>query len=364
MDSFKKLTIISIMVLGIIFTGMTYLKANKEKELRFNFEKRLQGWTAFAGGKVLLTRENVKEGKNALEFRYIIKPQQFAAVGVGNLNLAGIRKISFWVKTDVPSLLVVAIEERDGSSYNYAFSTQKKQWQKIEFGIDSFELDDDSQDENDRLDIAQVNGLLIVDAASFFGGKAGPRTLWLDDFQASEKPFIRPDYFSFDQDLKGWSTIFTDIGSLSVTNDPENIKQGKGALEFSYELKKDKFLAVFTKGVDLSQMKKISFWLKTDEPSIIVIGIKERDKSEYNYLVQTGKEKWVKVEIKPEQFNLSDDSNDENNKLDIDQLDGSLVILDADNFFREIGKQKLWIDELKIHSVKNNMKETTENTDE
>ena len=349
MKNTKNIILACFSVFGIIIGCIFLISARYDKEIVFDFEESTQGWTALAGGKVLLTHQESYEGNNALEFRYIIKPGQFAAVGIGNLNLVGIRKFFFWIKTDVPSLLAVVTEENDGSSYNYAFSTQENQWQKIEFSTAAFELDEDSRDENGILDLDQVDGLLIADVTGFFGSNPGPRILWLDDFRLSEEPFTPPDRFSFDNSLDGWFTIFTDIGKVSITHNLENIKQGNGALEYSYELEREKYLAVFTKGLNLSVFEKISFWIKTDEPSVIVIGIKERDRSEYNHFVQTPGNKWIKVEIKPDQFTLSDDSYDENNRLDLVQLDGSVVVLDADNFLGESGLQKFWIDEFRVH---------------
>jgi len=86
--------------------------------------------------------------------------------------------------------------------------------------------------------------------------------------------------------------------------------------------------------------------LKTDSPTTVVIGCIERDGSSYVHIVQTGGGAWLHVSAPFVTFALSEDSRDENGRLDLDQI-GTLVIADAAGFMPVApASRTLWLDDV------------------
>lgn len=159
----------------------------------FNFNKDKEGWQPI-NSNISVTKENknVKEGRGALEWRYKVQPQQYSAVVKGNLNAQfsdDEKGVSLWLKSDKPGTIIIQFTENDGSNYQYINSNKPigEKWQKIQLSFNELTLDADTPDENERLDVAQINEMWLVDAAGYYGGVVGPRTVWIDDIRIIEK---------------------------------------------------------------------------------------------------------------------------------------------------------------------------------
>lgn len=164
--------------------------------------------------------------------------------------------------------------------------------------------------------------------------------------------------FPFDDSTEGWSSISV-IGdpatsdlSFDVTSKPSDVKVGKGALETHYRVEEKKMAGII-RPVDGLAGKGLRVWLKTDTPATLVLGLIERDGSGYQYVVQTPLNKWTFVEVPFISFNLSDDSKDENGRLDPDQV-SMILVADAGGFLPGAGIERtLWVDEYEITSELN-----------
>jgi hypothetical protein len=102
--------------------------------------------------------------------------------------------IRFSVKSDAPTVMAFAIREKGGARYDTYFYCQANKWQDIAIDLDSLALAADSPDENGRLDLDQVAGIYLADAAGMFveafSGQDGPRVMWLDDVEYSSKRVV------------------------------------------------------------------------------------------------------------------------------------------------------------------------------
>lgn len=90
-----------------------------------------------------------------------------AAIVPLEVSLEGLSDISFAVGTTYSLPLSVALREEDESSYNATVWSGAGQWNEVELQLDDFILEDDSLDENDKLDVDQVRTLAIVDLSVF-----------------------------------------------------------------------------------------------------------------------------------------------------------------------------------------------------
>lgn len=99
--------------------------------------------------------------------------------------------------------------------------------------------------------------------------------------------------YSFDQSLEGWQLLDPTLGEVGITHDPQNVKQGAGALEYTYVLEPDVVFGVGTGGIEFAATSTISFFVKTDAPSWLGVGVTERDGSAYAYYTHIAEaEQW------------------------------------------------------------------------
>jgi hypothetical protein len=118
----------------------------------------------------------------ALKASYRHSPDKFVALvrRVPRGRLEGTRWLSLGLASIKPVTLAVQVEERGGGKYNAVFKVPgdvrpfeaKLEWK-------NFTPADDSRDDNNRLDLDQINQLLILDATGFLELADGPNTLWL-----------------------------------------------------------------------------------------------------------------------------------------------------------------------------------------
>ncbi len=83
-----------------------------------------------------------------------------------------------------PAQVAVGVEERDGSRYNKLFELPGAgDWVTVEATWDEMERDQETPDENERLDPETIKSLAIADATAAFSGEAAGTTLWVDQIE-------------------------------------------------------------------------------------------------------------------------------------------------------------------------------------
>jgi hypothetical protein len=161
---------------------------------------------------------------------------------------------------------------------------------------------------------------------------------------------LMPIKFTFEETTDGWLAVPPPDGielTMSLTNDPSGVKVGKQSLMASYSIEKNR-LAGLARQIDGLSGTGIRVWLKTDVATMVILGLLERDESGYMHVVNTLPGEWVLVEKPYSEFNLGEDSKDENGKLDLDQVH-LLLIVDAGGFLPGAGGERtLWVDEYEI----------------
>ena len=167
---------------------------------------------------------------------------------------------------------------------------------------------------------------------------------------------------SFENDTEGWIAMGAN-GSVKVGKEA---KSGSGALQFSYSLDNKAISSlVFPAGVgNLTGMRRIRFWLKTDHdtPIAVVLAEKKPGGGDYAAMLWASKNVWLRVDLALSDFVASDGPNDpvdSNGKLDTDQVEG-IGILDFSAVFNQtpaespmivektVGAHTLLIDDFEI----------------
>lgn len=176
----------------------------------WDFEDGVQGWTTLdAKGKLKVTNaeDAVFSGKQALE---LVFPQRLpdsaapdAIPGTMIVEVEGLpaetKSLRFAVATGYSTPVLVALREKDESLYMAPVWSQEGQWNEVQLALSDLTLSvQDSQDENDKLDLDQVQYLAIADGSVFARAMAKQGIpfkvpdavemgVWLDDVVLSSK---------------------------------------------------------------------------------------------------------------------------------------------------------------------------------
>jgi len=341
-----------------------------ESLLTQDFENgELGGW-ATMGDKAKLTvvadKLLSKNGAASLRFNYDIAPGDMNAMLLAAdgpvPEMAFVRSLGFWIKTDYAAPIILMLQEQGGGRFMYIFSTPKDVWQRVEVTPEDFFLSedaDDPKDENNKLDMERIEAVAIADMSQIFaaneeiaallGVRPGPHALYIDDLSASTQPLTLPkagvatlDTFAYPQP----SWLGTAMVNLSVVAD-EGMK-GR-ALKATYRHSPDKFAAMvrrFGRGV-LKGTEWLSLGIASYKPITLIVQVEERGGGKYNVTVNVpGDLRPFEVKLPWKEFTPSDDSKDDNNRLDLDQVN-QLVILDATGFLQVAdGPNTFWLSQL------------------
>ena len=304
------------------------------------FEKGTEGFKSFAGRLMSVQEAGVvREGIGALQFEYEAEPDRLLFFSKGDLSLEGIRCVSFWVRTDSPSILVVALDELDGSSYSYMVSTRAAEWHYVSAELSDFRLGDDSSDENDRLDVGEVRSIAVGDLTVLLSEhfaehfrlagyeKQGLHRLWLDEMIFSpglktsrHAPSGRIVLDDLEGALEGWGCFEPGLGTVSHVQGAGEARSGAGALEFRYRSEQGRLAAAARIGLNLRGLGTIAFQVRSEHDAWLAAGLMEHDESSYVHPFQVTSGEWIEKEIPLEAFILGEDSDDENWRLDPDQV--------------------------------------------
>ncbi|MGQ9732633.1 MAG: hypothetical protein ACUVX8_15350 [Candidatus Zipacnadales bacterium] len=344
--------------------------------MEWSFDIDLANWQSTDPNAILAVTNdaNVTRGPEhggVLEYAYTPAAEVFSAVLTpirrGFMDGANIR---FWLKTSEYAVCLCAANEEDGSNYHAAFISLPNRWQEIAIDFSEFILGDDSQDENGRLDPTQIRGLGLVDMSAFLAQVAlqqpfiiapelGPRFLWVDDFQVSTEPVpsrwevteidgkraIRLD--SFERAPLQWMVIAG--RGVQVEYDSDFTTHGNFSLRLQYDLPPGKLIGVLTslQGVNLTGMKVLKLWLLSEVDTTLIVALKETDESNYHMMVELPtRDELAPFTLELAEFELSDDSVDENHRLDVEQIK-ELTIGDISALTTNIARvNTLWIDDV------------------
>lgn len=363
------------LVAAICFTNMLSNAQPLQALLYDDFEKGRSLWIVLGVGKVGVVKGDARSGQMALSFSYA-KGVAVAAMPTAPLPRA--RSASFWVKPSDTTVLLFAMQENDGSRYAAAFCVIGGRWQPVELSVDDFSLTPDTQDENGKLDMEQVVMLGFADALMLFqlAGEVKERTILLDDLVVSASEVQRRSRIAevegaklqliddFETPTLFWAPVIFTPGKIelnlkadiSVELGTGVARHGNGAISISYELQPNiisAFMTLLPRGFDPARSFTIS--VRASEPTGLIIALAENDGSRYQTFTYIPAGVWHDIAISVSDFQLAEDTKDENDRLDLNQVQ-SVIIADAGSLFADLiprlkGKKQLWIDRIALSSA-------------
>lgn len=140
-----------------------------------------------------LSVDALGEGKGgALKFAYARKAKKAQGLlrSVDKVDLKRATGLSLRLKSERDGLFIVTVGEKDGSRYQQIVPLKAVDgWTNLAYALSTFTLADDSTDENDTCDAAQIKEIGVTDISALLPEGGVPdeaaNTLWLDDVQFS-----------------------------------------------------------------------------------------------------------------------------------------------------------------------------------
>ena len=333
--------------------------------IRQTFLTSPYGWTVMGtGAKVSVVPDPLKlnSADGALRLDYTVAPGQFGvfALPLGDGVLARAKAFRVLVRSDYATNVVIGMQEADGGRYLATFYVPKDKWQQVELTPADFLLADgpnDPKDPDDKLDLDQIRGIGLTDAAALwaqtnntvladlFGVKPGPHTLYLADFQinavplngASGAPPAPTVIDAFAHPQIGWLVL----GGAEASQVSGAPLPGKG-LQIHYvqaPAKASGMLRSVRKGL-FTAATKLSMSVASVKATTLLIQVEEVDGNKYNatVYVPAGASKTTAVSVSFADFKAADDSKDKTGKLDLSQVN-KLLILDASGFKGDVQQE-------------------------
>lgn len=244
--------------------------------------------------------------------------------------------LEFAVKAKLRTPLIVALNEQDGSNYNRAVMVEPGEWRRVKLFWHNFVLEDNSADENGRLDGDQIGVIAFLDASFFLvalnemiapAGINLPKIdvseneIWLDDVKLTdEEPGAVGDLLT---DASGTVPLFIPIvrPDASVERLADGLA-GKPCWKVTYEVGEREVAGLWcgTSGEVFAGTSGIHITVKPLVRTLLIVQVKERDGSEYNVVLDIPDGQMEDRHIPWPEFKLGDNSTDENGRLDPDQL--------------------------------------------
>ena len=289
----------------------------------FSFDRGTHGFQALSGHLAAVQEPGAfVEGTGGLRYEYTLGPDTFTFITLDGKALRGRGHLRFWVRTEGAAFLLVSVEERDGSRYISTVCTRSLEWHHVCLDLSELALGDETEDENDTLDLDEVSSLSVGDitaaAAERFRlvgyPKSAQRTLWLDEmvFSATPLPCRTPEggravLDDFEGELTGWLVSEKRHGTLEIV-DGSDVGAAGQCLCFAYNMKPRRFVGAVKVGLNLAGADVICLRLKAERPSLVSISLGEADHSSYNHALNLPADEWVSKEVPFDAFALGDDS--------------------------------------------------------
>jgi hypothetical protein len=360
-----------------------------------DFENGIAGWSGFKVGpagfspdleaRVGITDKaaQVKSGKGSLYYIYTVAPKTIGLLALERrLALTGMQSIRFQVKCDAPTLMVFAAREKNGARYDTFLYCPANKWQDVAIDLDDLKPAADAKDDNTHLDLDQLAGIYLADAAGVFieafSGQGGPRIMYLDNIEYSSRrvalqrpqlgvpatgqPIIVDD---FEGGAIRWIPLLMqtqpvlniDITDADLKLDKQSAPNGGAkSMKATYKRERGNIEAWLhsLENVNLKSAQTLDLSLKTVQDGMFLVFLKEKDDSRYQQVISLKAEnRWQQFSWPLASFKLADDSTDENGKLDPGQIEEiSLAditgLLPAKMANGPLGNTSLWLDEVQF----------------
>ena len=345
-------------LLLMLFLGVTSL-------VRQTFDDGPAGWIAAGtGGTVRMTHEaaDVKSGKGALAFDYTVGGGvAVLALPLQGMDISKMDRVSFWIKSDVPTpIAVVFNEKKPGGDYSAICWSTGNTWQRVELDVADFQLNagpKDPVDPDGKLDLHAVQSIGIVDVSSMLGTRvddgspvvmdshAGKHSFFLDDFEVSSESGVPGRENTLIDDFRSPQLQWLTLGGATLK--PEN-----AGMRAVYEQKESRFVVLSRRigNVDLRSAESVAFDVASDRPAQLLLTLEEEAAGKaqgprYNLTLEVpGGGKVDHREVQLSAFEHAEDGPaDVDGKLDLDKLKSFLILDITGNFTHESARNSLWV---------------------
>jgi hypothetical protein len=153
-----------------------------------SFSRPQVGWFAIGDVKVSQLSGAPLTGRGIqLDYRQVQGKPVAVIRRIPRGTLTGKSTFSVDVASARPAKLLLQVEEKGGGKYNVLVDVPGgKQLKALSFPFTEFKAGDDSHDTNDKLDLDQVNQIVIVDVDALLGMTEADNTLWLGNVKAAK----------------------------------------------------------------------------------------------------------------------------------------------------------------------------------
>lgn len=127
--------------------------------------------------------------------------------------------------------------------------------------------------------------------------------------------------------LKGGQIAEDPSVKLEQIKGKEQVKSGEGALSYSYKLEKDTIRILVLPTKLGPNTKSIRLWVRSNTATTLAVILREQDETRYSTNLTVPANEWSPIAVNLDELTLSAGAQDENGKLDLDQVD-SLTLLD------------------------------------
>ena len=365
--------------------GAGAARAQEAPRQKYDFEDGAQGFNAvmFKDGQfgadpaatVSSSKDLAKIGQGALAYGFKVEPGAMHALSVDAKAPQGSQAVSLWARSANRTALTMVVREADGSSYELPFYVPAQEWVQVSSNLSDFRPSGDSTDENGKLDVDQIVNLTVIDMANLLAsapaplgnGFSGARQLWLDDLQFSKERVITTAgpvtvgtqkavvMSNFETGVIDWMAVRVNVANgapmfdlfpeaVSLRTLPEAAGPGAGktpiepggkGLRITYKRGGQEIFG-FVRSLERQPLPasadRLHLSINASTKSMILIQVKEKDDSEYNFVIAPEDSVgWRTLDLPLESLTLGGESKDENNKLDPDQIK-EVSVLDASAF--------------------------------
>jgi hypothetical protein len=248
------------------------------------------GWTAVGGGSLLVSQ-------GTLDLSYDLGTKNFSGVlWPVSVKLAQTHRLRFSVKSDHDTTIAVLLIEKNpgGGHYSAWVRATANSMQQVELASADFSADigpNDPVDVDGKLDLDQVQSIVLVDLAHFLGQLAdrpnfpvivskptGKHKLVLAGFEILDGPSGRRPpsetlipIDSFDRGFHEWITL----GGMDLKLSPRDNPLGEPGLEASYEQTEGQYAVLLHRlsNIDLAKAKRVSFDIASEHDATLLISL-------------------------------------------------------------------------------------------
>lgn len=322
----------------------------------FEQEEPADGWGSSANeAAVTITHEPelVRSGAGALELAWTALEGRLALLELGPVALDGRpRSLSLSIRLSSPSPVMYGVREADGSEYQGYMYSPGGIWHDLAVDLDELMLSEVAEDENGRLDVNQVDAIVVADISNLpgeagrsLGIKEGRQYLWLDDVGVSDRLAPHRSTRAADGGIVVDDFDLDPVRCLPIGGPTLELVAGPdaddaSALRVGYTTQGYRW-AGFVAAVgylDLTECTQIGLRVRADSAGPLTVVLEERDGSKY--VTQHDLDPaagWYDVALDFTCFRLDRATRDENGELDLDQLRVVIPVLDTSK--AEVGER-------------------------